>query len=544
MLIQLAMVAVLQPQDTQWIDADHACTVAISASIDSHVTKLGTGFLWLDKMHVATAYHVVAGATDIRVYSQYPSDKRQNRVASVIATNLDADLAVLKMDGPELFDGYFTECKEPYARDEPMYVWGHPLGLEKSDRQVVSPRHGSGALPILADLATPQIKSSFLQIGFPDPKIRVINLDGNLTLGHSGGAVIKNHKVVGIVQGGVAGGNLGRSWAVPVDELLKVIPVKPKYEEGNVGKFRAVAGAFALAQDGDVDPTVPIGWSALSSEYDMGWCVRAVDNLTGVKFLLVRPGRFQMGSLDTERGEPDEGPVRDVMITRAFYLAEKETSCAEWSSMTKSPRPEANALWPQTGIGWKELRARLDSFNYRLPTEAEWEYACRAGTRSVFYLGDRIHGCQANFDTREVIQRGNGGVGIPGPKETDHWTAGGVSLWHPNIVGSYPKNPWGFYDMCGNVWELCEDQWDLYGYKSRVSIGAFGLVSVRLPDIVEDPIWEEWTGYVVRRGGSWCSPASDCRSANRGRMPIGQRDDHTGFRIACTPRRPEYNLNE
>jgi len=141
-------------------------------------------------------------------------------------------------------------------------------------------------------------------------------------------------------------------------------------------------------------------------------------------------------------------------------------------------------------------------FKFRLPTEAEWEYACRAGTTTAYFWGASLNGNKANCN-------GNYPYGAFGK---------GKNLEHTTEVGSYKANPWGLYDMHGNVWEWCEDKYVYYGYGDLNG--------------VQNPVYIAPEGYLrVLRGGSWDSNAEFCRSANRNGGPTSRRNC-VGFRLA------------
>jgi len=140
-----------------------------------------------------------------------------------------------------------------------------------------------------------------------------------------------------------------------------------------------------------------------------------------------------------------------------------------------------------------------EGYKYSLPTEAQWEYACRAGTTSVFSFGDSLSSQQANFDGEEPY----------GDAEI------GPYLGTTSPVGNYPPNKWGLYDMHGNVREWCYDWYGEYG-----------------TGVVTDPIGPSSGSSRVARGGSWCDYGESCRSANRDWYYPGGRDFNLGFRLS------------
>lgn len=161
-------------------------------------------------------------------------------------------------------------------------------------------------------------------------------------------------------------------------------------------------------------------------------------------------------------------------------------------------RPESEYNYPVVNVSWNDAKAFADWMGASLPTEAQWEYACRAGTTTGFYTGECITSDQANFN------------GTQPSKGCDK------SNYKNNItpVGSYPANAWGLYDMHGNVWEWCSDWYAIYDQRPQ-----------------NDPKGPLNGTKKAGRGGSWYSNARDCRSANRnGRIPE-YRNFMLGFRI-------------
>jgi formylglycine-generating enzyme required for sulfatase activity/serine/threonine protein kinase len=178
-------------------------------------------------------------------------------------------------------------------------------------------------------------------------------------------------------------------------------------------------------------------------------------NSIGMKFGLIPPGEYQMGSSDN-RADPNTRPVHKARITSPFYLGLYEVTQEEYqrvmganpSVARDDPRCPVDSVDPSDINEFCRRLSELPAEKaarrlYRLPSEAEWEYACRAGTETLFAFGDTITARQANFDTRDSLF---------GPKQ--------AGLGRAVKVGSYPPNAFGLFDMHGNVMELCEDYYD------------------------------------------------------------------------------------
>ncbi len=232
------------------------------------------------------------------------------------------------------------------------------------------------------------------------------------------------------------------------------------------------------------------------------------------------PGRFSMGSPPHEtRHRADEAQV-EVTLTRGFWMAKFEVTQAQWRRIVGAfPAQQPSIEFgkgddiPVYWVNFDEaedfctklterthrLSALPTGWKFRLPTEAQWEYACRASTLSATAFGDSLGRHQANFDGEPL----NGGR--DGPPQRRAVT-----------VGSYPANPWGICDMHGNIFEWCRD-W----YHPRLPGGT-------------DPDLHERKGTSrVRRGGAWTDSGWACRSAFRLRYEPHRRSDHIGFRVVA-----------
>ncbi|MDD4274405.1 MAG: formylglycine-generating enzyme family protein [Desulfobacter postgatei] len=241
----------------------------------------------------------------------------------------------------------------------------------------------------------------------------------------------------------------------------------------------------------------------------------------GIGFVLrwIPPGNFMMGSPgDEPERNDDEGPLHRVAFQKGFWLA--ETACTQdlWQAVTgKNPSrfKEEGLELPVENVSWDDANEFIDGFNHlvpgldiRLPSEAEWEYACRAGTDTPFWFGWELNTDRVNYNGNYPYNNG--------PK--------GEYRQKTVPVKFFEQNPWGLYQMHGNVWEWCQDRWhDNYD-------GA--------PD--DGSVWEDGDNESpVCRGGSWISLGRHLRSAYRNRRPLADLGAPSGLRLARGPLVPE-----
>ena len=241
---------------------------------------------------------------------------------------------------------------------------------------------------------------------------------------------------------------------------------------------------------------------------DMLWC---------------KPGTFMMGSPEDEKDRGNDETQHEVTLTQGFWLGKYEVTQAQWKKVVgANPSGFKGASRPVEKVSWKDAikfcekltqmeksAGRLpEGWAYTLPTEAQWEYACRAGTTTATSFGNRLSSRQANFNG---IHLSDG-------------AAKGPNLRKTTKVGSYPANAWGFHDMHGNVYEWCSDRNGKY------------------PDgSVTDPVGSSDGSFRVLRGGRWGTSGRYVRSALRCCLKPDDRAPSTGlgFRLSLQTEKKE-----
>lgn len=213
-ILLLAVLAALLPGATNAAAQTPAmATVQVECRRPDGSFALGSGFLWGDRGTVVTALHVVAGSPSIKLYSRSEGTCLRASVARVL---LRADLALLKVDGA-FASQPLVGASRPAARDDRVRVHGHPEGIRNLDETELRVRNGSERLE---DIVPEDVRRELRDFGMPATGLRVLNLEGSLLPGHSGGPVVDGQgRLVGIANGGLALGTVDRSWAVPSDEL-------------------------------------------------------------------------------------------------------------------------------------------------------------------------------------------------------------------------------------------------------------------------------------------------------------------------------------
>jgi len=242
----------------------------------------------------------------------------------------------------------------------------------------------------------------------------------------------------------------------------------------------------------------------------------------GPEMVVIPPGRFTMGSPPSEEGRTsNEGPQQEITIAKPFALGKYAVTFDEWDAYLRATGVQDSSDdcgWgrgrrPVIGVGWKDVRgycgwlSEETGEDYHLPSEAKWEYACRAGTTTPFHYGETISAKQANYDSNHVYGKGQKG-------EYREKTIEVGSLNAPNA--------WGLHDMHGNVWEWCEDGWNdsLSGQPANSA--------------AREADEKKYADNPVLRGGSCTDNPHKLRAAFRDWLPAVYRFNFFGFRVVRT----------
>ena len=299
--------------------------------------------------------------------------------------------------------------------------------------------------------------------------------------------------------GGMTGADIDGNGTVSGSDLGAML--------GAWGDCPVTVPSWATLVEAQPDPAVVTDPALRAAIAATGLAWRVRDTATQIEMLLIPPGTFQMGCImgSNQYGcDSWEQPVHTVTLTNAFYLGRYEVTQSQWvARMGSNPSKfQASNGYPDSGsrpvetVSWNRIQGYLTATGMRLPTEAEWEYACRAGTQTPFYNGS-----------------------------TDDSTVGALAWYSPNAghqtrpVGGKAANGFGLHDMLGNVWEWVND-W--YGtYPSSAQTNPTGPVS---------------GSSRVLRGGCWHNNSDGVRSSSRyGDFAPVYSNTFIGFRVARTP---------
>ncbi len=252
-----------------------------------------------------------------------------------------------------------------------------------------------------------------------------------------------------------------------------------------------------------------------------------LDNGIQLEMVLICGGSFMMGAPEIEEGSSDRERPQHQVTVPTFFMSKYPVTQAQWKviaaldRVNRDIKPEPSFFKggnrPVEQVSWYDavefcdrLSTKHPKRQYRLPSEAEWEYACRAGTTTPFHFGETITTDLANYrGTDNEVYKWSGSYGR-GPK--------GIDREETTEVGSFPGNTFGLYDMHGNVWEWCADHW--HDYEGTPT---------------DANAWLDDNDNQLRllRGGSWDDYSDDCRSAYRYRNFPTYNDYLVGFRVVC-----------
>lgn len=255
----------------------------------------------------------------------------------------------------------------------------------------------------------------------------------------------------------------------------------------------------------------PESWASDWGEDDfgifMGFTYKDVRQL----FRWIEPGIFLMGASENELERNSDEVQHEVTLTKGFWLADTTVTQALWKAvMGENPSRFKGENYPVENVTWNDTQTFISKLNRMkaelrlcLPTEAQWEYACRAETTTRYAFGNELTKEQANFSASGTV-----------------------------AVANYPANAWGLYDMHGNVWECCQDK---YGdYSKHLVVDPLGVNLGFSYGLIDSDR--------VLRGGSWRSNAKSCRSGTRDYYDPVKREvlDNLGFRLARSHNFPHF----
>jgi formylglycine-generating enzyme required for sulfatase activity len=236
-------------------------------------------------------------------------------------------------------------------------------------------------------------------------------------------------------------------------------------------------------------------------------------NSKGMRFALIPAGTFIMGSPSAEPGRGINETQHEVVLSRPFYMQDTELTVRQWRALMGKKwfgSSDKGENMPMVKVSWFDAIHFIEKLNelqegtYRLPTEAEWEYAARAGSAAAFSWGKEAGCSKAMFSNNTLKSKDC----------VETYASRGFPTDGPAPVKSFQPNAWGLFDMHGNVWEWCQDWYGPYG-SGRAT----------------DPKGPDTGLKKVRRGGSWFATGDLCRAANRNTGHPGSKHRTLGFRV-------------
>jgi len=301
----------------------------------------------------------------------------------------------------------------------------------------------------------------------------------------------------------------------PENATVRIMNIRPKYQDGILLKsgrydIEVSSEGYKTYKEwitlGKEDKTIEVNLAAIETK-----TYKPITNSLKMKFVYIPPGKFMMGSPESEEGRDNDEKQHQVTLSKGFYMGTTEVIQAQWKAvMRNNPSSFKNCggNCPVERVSWNDVQEFIKKLNqmektdkYRLPTEAEWEYAARAGSQTAFANGG-IKAIECGQD--------------PNLAKMGWYCGNSGEKTHP--VGEKSPNAWGLYDLHGNVWEWCQD------WKGDYPSGP-----------VTDPNGSSAGSNRVVRSGSWVSNAGSCRSAYRFYGKPGNRDYRVGFRLLRMP---------
>jgi len=435
-----------------------------------------------NKLYVATAKHVILGkdSPDMeikKIEAQFFEEQgKRFRALHLDIEKQGIDLALLEV--PKPFPGYEWEkdafCFD-YGENEEVWFVGRKNEWWVPSKQRIG---------------------SINKIDHAEASIRA---DISVSPGTSGAPLLTKNGIVGMIV--EEDGNTMEAFAVQIDKIRQL--VQGWNYPWNKREVRTTETTTTIrpttSTTGATTTTVPPNSS--------------ITNSIGMKFVYIQPGSFMMGSPESEPKRDDDEKQHKVRLTKGFHMQTTEVTQGQWKAvMGSNPSyfedcgndcPVEQVSWNDVQKFIKKLNKKEKSDKYRLPTEAEWEYAARAGTSTAFSFDKCLSTDQANYDGKYPLKNC--------PK--------GEYRKKTLPVASFAPNAWALHDMHGNVWEWCQD-WYGEDYPS----GA-----------VTDPGGPSTGSGRILRGGSWNYYARNCRAAARSRITPDYRGRNLGFRLVRLP---------